>query len=117
MPTFSQKSQIQRDKLLFQKEDMVQELLLNFLKSRGNKASQDYEIRLCLEDQGVRFDLAEEDVCENLRDQLPEDASPEEKEEGRLELWSQVLYHNALGELKDHWYEKAKAGEELESLV
>jgi len=100
----------------FQKEDQVKDLLVNFLKVR-ERSVQDYELRLCLEDQGVRFDLEEDRVKSDLQNQLPEGANSREREEGRLELWSQVLWENVQADLRDRWYLVAKSKEELESLL
>ncbi len=116
MPTFKDKARLQRDKLRFQKEVVVEKALEEFLQRR-EKGVQDYEIRLCLESQGVDFEQEKMGVESDLENQLEENAPLQEREEGRLELWSQVLFLNSHEDQVNQWYEQAKKGEPLESLA
>jgi hypothetical protein len=55
-------------------------------------------------------------VENDLRFKIPEDASPEEKEEARLELWSREIYTTASEGDRRMWYRKAMNEEEIDSL-
>jgi len=116
MPTFKDKAQLQRDKLRFRKESQAEQLLVEFLQSR-EKPEQEYEIKLFLEERGARYDMEKEQVREDLRDQLQENANPEEREEARLDLWSQIIYLHSSSEQKQFWVQKAREKEPLESLL
>ena len=116
MPTFKDKVRLQKDKLRFQKEVSVEKALVEFLQQR-QVDDQEYEIRLFLENQGVDFDQEKMGVESDLENQLPENAPSQEKEEGRLDLWSQVLFLNSPEDQVTQWYQQVKQGQPLESLT
>ena len=100
-----------------QKELLVLQYLEVFLRRDVSPGDRHLHVRLFLEEHSGAEARALEDVDDDLRRQLPEDASPEDWENGRVEIMAQLIWNAAPWDQRDEWYRMAKAEEELDGLI